>query len=200
MNETDPRVKRTRKLLLEAFEALLEEKSFHDISVQDIAERATINRATFYAHFVDKYALLDEAFSERFRATVSNQVSLAAPFTAEHLARLIAVVFASQAEFHDHCQHQTPGRDLNPMMEAKVQQELNAWLLEWLRRSPPPGRRGGMTESVLASVLSWAIFGAAAEWTREARRPPAEGRARQVAQMLIGGLGPVTVAAGVLTP
>jgi AcrR family transcriptional regulator len=57
-NENDPRVKRTRQLLLQAFISLLEERhTIHSIRVADITERATINRATFYAHFEDKYAL-----------------------------------------------------------------------------------------------------------------------------------------------
>src|SRR5207245_2778046 len=55
----DPRVKRTRKLLQQAFIELFQEKGFAAISIQDITERATVNRATFYAHFPDKYALLD---------------------------------------------------------------------------------------------------------------------------------------------
>src|SRR5205814_10062730 len=57
MNETDPRVRRTRKLLRDALVELLAEKSFHAINVQEVADRATLNRATFYAHFVDKFAL-----------------------------------------------------------------------------------------------------------------------------------------------
>ena len=52
----DPRVKRTRKLLQQAFLELFQEKGFASISIQDITERATVNRATFYAHFPDKYA------------------------------------------------------------------------------------------------------------------------------------------------
>ena len=47
----DPRVTRTRKLIRDSLTSLLAEKSFESISVQDIAERATVNRATFYAHF-----------------------------------------------------------------------------------------------------------------------------------------------------
>ena len=53
-NSSDPRVQRTRQLLLEAFMALVQEKrNIHSISIQVIARRATVNRATFYAHFED---------------------------------------------------------------------------------------------------------------------------------------------------
>lgn len=42
---------RTRQLLHRAFTELLTEKSFEEITVHDIAERSTVNRATFYDHF-----------------------------------------------------------------------------------------------------------------------------------------------------
>ena len=44
----DPRVKRTDKLLKQTFQELLGEKDFRSITVQDIVDRAAINRATFY--------------------------------------------------------------------------------------------------------------------------------------------------------
>jgi AcrR family transcriptional regulator len=37
----------------------MQTKTFNEISVRDIAEAATVNRATFYDHYTDKYALLD---------------------------------------------------------------------------------------------------------------------------------------------
>lgn len=188
MNGNDPRVKRTRKMLMEAFISLLGEQRFSDISVQDIAERATVNRATFYAHFVDKYALLDEAFSEMFREQVTDHLPPSAPFTAERLSALILTLIQGQAAFYDHCQHQSPGRDIAPLMEAKIQQELYAYLLEWLRMSPLADSRRDGSREVAASAMSWAIFGAAVEWARGEREASAEERARQVAETLMGGV------------
>jgi AcrR family transcriptional regulator len=49
----DPRVKRTRGLIVRSFNELVAEKGHTGLTVQEIAERATINRATFYAHFAD---------------------------------------------------------------------------------------------------------------------------------------------------
>lgn len=59
VNPNDPRAKRTRKYIQKAFTDLLAEKDFEDISIQDIKERADLNRATFYNHFQDKYELLE---------------------------------------------------------------------------------------------------------------------------------------------
>src|SRR5476651_1713408 len=62
----DPRIKRTRVLLQQALGKLLESKDFDKISVQDIAEGATVNRATFYDHYTDKFALLECMVGTRF--------------------------------------------------------------------------------------------------------------------------------------
>ena len=62
----DRRFLRTEKLIKAAFISLLAEKSFADISISDIAERAEIGRGTFYKHYADKHALLS-SFEERIR-------------------------------------------------------------------------------------------------------------------------------------
>ncbi|MDR0297386.1 MAG: TetR/AcrR family transcriptional regulator [Streptococcaceae bacterium] len=55
----DLRVTRTQKLITQAFFALLRKKKFEKISIQEIADSAMINRATFYAHYADKQDLYD---------------------------------------------------------------------------------------------------------------------------------------------
>src|SRR5260370_114076 len=89
VNEADPRVKRTRKLLQDALLELLAEKSFDAITVQDIAERSTINRATFYAHFVDKYELFASYNREWFRQALFNRLPEVAPFSRANLEVII---------------------------------------------------------------------------------------------------------------
>lgn len=54
----DRRVKRTIRVLREALMALMMEKGYEAISVQDIIDRADVGRSTFYAHFYDKEQLL----------------------------------------------------------------------------------------------------------------------------------------------
>ncbi|HZM82584.1 MAG TPA: TetR/AcrR family transcriptional regulator [Candidatus Limnocylindrales bacterium] len=60
----DRRVRRTRRLLHDAFTNLVLEKGYDRMTVQDILDRADVGRSTFYAHFRDKEALLMSCFDE----------------------------------------------------------------------------------------------------------------------------------------
>ncbi|CAM3450739.1 MULTISPECIES: TetR/AcrR family transcriptional regulator [Saccharibacillus] len=55
----DRRVRKTRERLFEALIGLLKEKNFERITLQEIAERADVNRGTVYLHFEDKFDLLN---------------------------------------------------------------------------------------------------------------------------------------------
>lgn len=64
MENTDKRVIKTKIIIKNAFLELLEEKSFEEISIAAICERALISRSTFYAHYEDKYKLLEELYEK----------------------------------------------------------------------------------------------------------------------------------------
>jgi AcrR family transcriptional regulator len=63
----DPRIARTRALLQDALLSLARERDLDEIAVADIADRATINRSTFYQHYADKETLLADALDTRAR-------------------------------------------------------------------------------------------------------------------------------------
>ena len=192
MNEADPRVKRTRKLLEAAFMELLSEKSFQAISVQEIAERATLNRATFYAHFEDKYALADWMLSEQFRGALARHLAVDAPYTLDNLHLLIATACEFVGAFHGHCA--PSAHDLDARLEAKLQEEIETVLRAWLATRPAVGSASLAQREVTASVMSWAIFGTSVEWSRGERSITASEWARQVASALVSGIAPVTMA------
>ena len=60
----DPRVIRTRRLLKQAFIDLMGERTFEQITVQDISDRATVKRVTFYLHYKDKNDLMIQCIDE----------------------------------------------------------------------------------------------------------------------------------------
>ena len=67
------RVRRTRKALQAALIELSVEKGFAKITVRDIAERALVNRATFYRHYLDKNDLLQQYMEEIYQMLDSPQ-------------------------------------------------------------------------------------------------------------------------------
>src|SRR5205807_5840432 len=64
--QADLRVRRTHKLLWEALMAELSERPIEEITVSDICERAMVHRTTFYKHYEDKYALLEQGIRQMY--------------------------------------------------------------------------------------------------------------------------------------
>ncbi|CAH0317788.1 TetR/AcrR family transcriptional regulator [Priestia megaterium] len=64
MVKVDRRIARTQEAIKKAFLELMSEKSFDSITIQNIADRANINRATMYLHYLDKFDLLDKIMEE----------------------------------------------------------------------------------------------------------------------------------------
>jgi AcrR family transcriptional regulator len=71
----DARVRRTRDALGDALVALMQEKPFDTITVQDVLDRAKVGRSTFYAHYSDKDDLL-MSDAEEFFESISNVLSV----------------------------------------------------------------------------------------------------------------------------
>ena len=65
MSKVDRRIQKTRTAINKAFLELLSEKDFDQITINDISDRANINRGTLYLHFKDKYDLLDKCIEEQ---------------------------------------------------------------------------------------------------------------------------------------
>lgn len=78
----DRRTIRTKSMIYKAFLTLLQHKSYDEISVVDIAEKADINRSTFYSHFIDKEDLLDKMIAEKM-GLLSTIMQNTAGFTLE---------------------------------------------------------------------------------------------------------------------
>ena len=84
--KTDARVQRTRDALGDALVALMQEKPFDTITVQDVLDRAHVGRSTFYSHYSDKDDLLMSDADEFFE-----QVSLGLSASGEMSERVFPV-------------------------------------------------------------------------------------------------------------
>ena len=175
----DPRIKRTRQLLHRAFNELLAEKSFEEITVHDIAERSTVNRATFYDHFPDKFALLEDIIADSFRAMLDARMAGANGTCPESVKQLICAVCDFFADMASRCQkHQ---RQFAPVAESKMKSVLRDFLLIGLRETIPEGAKSEL--ELRATMASWAICGAALEWSH-AKTPSLEAFAESVLSLV----------------
>lgn len=162
--KNDPRFKRTRSLILQSFNELLSVKSFDAISVQDLAGKAQINRATFYAHFEDKYALLDHWVQQQFRREIETRMLDACHYTPENLRILILMVCQFLTKLRTDCAQSQ--RQFEPLIETQVKNQIYGLLSLWLGKM-----QTSISTEVPATVATWAIYGLASHWshTREPR-------------------------------
>ena len=187
VNGSDPRVKRTRQLLMQAFTELAAEKDIRAITVQEIAGRATLNRATFYAHFRDKDALLDAAFRDRTREMLAEKLTPSAPLTRENLCSLFCIVCQILNTMVRRCPRSL-GEDHRVVKKLAVQQELHAFILEWLEEGLPDKHTRRFPLDTLATFISWSLFGASVEWASNSTRISPEAMPAQVVDLLMEGL------------
>lgn len=183
----DPRVKRTRQLIVKAFIELITEKDFQELTVQDITERATVNRATFYAHFEDKYALLDHTIREYFQQMLYSRLSVTCELNEDNLRRFILIAFEFLEKFHGDCSHSNR-KKFEPLIEIQVQVLLHEFLSNWFKQLNSPQTKKFPDPEVSASIISWAIFGVGLDRSRSKKKTRAEEVANQVLAVISRGL------------
>lgn len=180
----DRRAQRSIRLLKEAFFELMREKGFSSITIQDIADRADVGRGTFYAHFPDKYALLETAIREKFHRLLDSRLPPAASWEKSHLHLLILTVLEHFKEMYGRCY---PVDTVNPLFEQAVQEELSGLFLQWLEQLPESEARLSAPSGTMALMMSWAVFGAAAEWSKGKSALSAERMADHVLAVITEG-------------
>lgn len=181
--KTDPRVQRTRALIMQAFRQLLPEKGFQSLTVQDITRQAGINRATFYAHFPDKVALLDTSIRLTFRQEIEKRTLNACQYSDANLRALIILVCEFVSSANERCT--PPQAQFESLIESQVKKQLQELLQHWLA----PIGAGADTRSAVTAA-SWAIYGLALQWSndRSQDRPSKEAFADQVFPLIVGNL------------
>jgi len=155
----DPRIVRTRTALREALARLLRDRTFEDLTLQEIAEAAGLNRATIYKHYADKIALLDAWIADDLRQRLFAATNVGDRTNDARLAAFIATAceclrwLATLGHPND--------RLLRPIADARVR-TLVLRVVEY-----------GFAEKLLlpvakpelaAAMASAAIYGAAVVW------------------------------------
>lgn len=163
----DPRIRRTRHLLQQALEKLLETKDFESISVQDITDTATLNRATFYDHYADKFALLECMVARQFFGLLAER-SVKFDGSCPSAIRGIVLGVCDYVAGIPGTERQ---RQLEPHLESAVVAVVRNMILAGLQQNPPKGKA---SPEIFAATASRAIYGAAKEWARTPDHVPSD--------------------------
>lgn len=173
----DRRSRRTRKMLQGALDKLLQKKEFEQITVQDIAEAAELNRATFYDHYGDKYCLLESLVGDRFQELLAERH---VRFDNTCSAALKAMVLAVD-DYLTTLQGLDGKRPLEPHTERAIIAVVRRILLDGLKKHQPSDE--APTE-MIAAAASWALYGMVKESRRMAGQAKLEDLAGTVAILL----------------
>ena len=189
----DPRIRRTRQLLQGALRKLMETKNFDEIAVQDITEAATVNRATFYDHYTDKYALLEAMVAGGFHWLLHERkvrYDGTCPSAAKAIILAVCDYLAQSHAGGAECQRQSA---FEPLIAAAIITAIRRVLMEGM---PKEGVIGGPPPAIIASAASCAIYGAANAWFNTPDRPPAE----EIVPLVMQLVSPMLEAAGAVEP
>lgn len=177
----DPRIRRTRQLLQGALRNLMQRRNFDEISVQDIADEATVNRATFYDHYNDKYALLAALVGGDFhRLLYERSVCYDEACSTTASSLILAVCdYMTLSGATGACERQSA---FEPLIEAAMVGAIRRVLEQG---APQKGVSPQSPFAMALAAASWAIFGAAREWYRSANRRPAEEVVPEILELVL---------------
>lgn len=185
----DLRVQRTCKLLREAMLVLLSEKPFSSITVAELTQRAMVNRATFYRHFHDKYALAEHIFNHELERLIKRLGPPSLDTRAHYLGEGPHAWIELFAHFTRY----------ERLYRALLDRNGSAWFMRKMRDSTMSlvhervlevGQRDEGTpvpEEVVLAFFASAFVGLVAWWFEQRRPYPPEQMAAWVLRLLARG-------------
>jgi AcrR family transcriptional regulator len=151
------RRQQTRRLLIQTALALVLEKGYDAISIQDITDRADLGRGTFYIHFKDKEEVIWTAFQDLFR-----QLELEAHNQLDR--RMPQVEYYGLLNIFRHAEENRDlyrvlfGRQGSAMLTTRAQDFMASVFLYDIRNAPPPsGADFHLPEEIEAQILTGLI-------------------------------------------
>ena len=177
----DPRIRRTRQLLQGALQTLMQTKGFDEISVLDITDAATVNRATFYDHYTDKYSLLDATIAGGFHMLLrdrSVRFDGTCPSAAGSIILAACDYLTSTHSNSTVCNRQTA---FEPLVDAAITTAIRRVLANGTTKGEDPA----ISSEMVAMAASWAIYGAVKQWFYTPNHPPAEEIVPSILQLVL---------------
>ncbi len=180
-SKTDPRVLRTRRLIMDSFIELSAKKEFKDITIKDITTEAMINRATFYYHFEDIYDLLEKALSEVLLVNLNEEVYKTDKLNEEAFIRIFTAITNFQKSLSNRCH-----RGYEDTIARIIREQLEIIFYKMLVKQATTEDKEA--PKMNAVILSWGIYGVSVEWKRTDMTIPPEEFIKSAIPYLLSGI------------
>jgi len=187
----DPRVLRTRQLLQDALISLIMEKGFDNVKIQEITERAGLNRATFYLHYRDKNDLLVKHMTytlEKLDQTVDiPPVIDNGRLTIDVMVKPLISVFDHFAE-HADFYHVMLSEIGVPSVINEMQLYIEKVALLWLNKLRPDQKNLVVDTEMIIKFVSTACIGVVKWWLNNDLPYSSEHMANQLMRLVSLGV------------
>jgi AcrR family transcriptional regulator len=182
MAKVDRRIIKSQEAIKKAVIELMAEKPFDDITIQEIADRANVNRGTIYLHYTDKYDLLDKLIEEHM-GNLRELCRAASDMTFEEGNYVWFEYFENNYLF------------FSTMLSSKGAPYFRRRFLELVIEEFKPeidvsnGKNQGLREEVILQFFASAVVGIVEWWFKNGMPLPARVIAEQTGRLLDRNLG-----------
>lgn len=170
----DRRIRKTQEAILGAFVGLMAEKDFEQITINDIAERADINRGTVYLHYMDKFDLLNQCIDTYLAELLASCVDNENPNFPSKTSLIRAFQYLEQNTFFYNALRANKGF---PAFRTRLMAVLVNSLNEQIYLS---NINGDLNKEISVQFLASAISGIVEWWITGSMGYPAKDMAEHV--------------------
>ncbi|MCJ1219629.1 MULTISPECIES: TetR/AcrR family transcriptional regulator [Paenibacillus] len=171
----------TKESLVNAFFNLATKKDFEKITVADLTEGAQVNRATFYAHFNDKYDLLNYIMGNSASNAIAKRTTGSIKLDQESISQLVLAV----CDFYQQPRLQCRQSNISlviPQLKEKILSELKLYLLKSIENLYTD-----MEKDLFVSIYANVIHEAGFLWASGKVKLDKEEIAKKISLFVLGG-------------
>ena len=187
----DTRADRTRASMREALMEMLKEMPFEDVTVRALSERAGVSRNTFYNHYQDLYALVEDCYICELRYYHRNYRPLADYEHREEACEKLLEEYAHRltffAENPNFARVYFEGFCTSPYFE-ECRSLMEAPLLDHIATEYGMPNLPYLTQEECVHYARWGAFGLFRTWFFETPRQPVEPTAKRIVYCMLHSL------------
>ena len=181
-NQSDLRVRKTREAIRRAFEEMVCEMDYEQITVKELADRAMINRKTFYLHYETLDDLLEELQQEIVDSFVGQNVSYRSMADIKRIIRFFYEFAVKMPELYE--------RLLTSGSYERVGDRINERIMAYQAQK----YHGAFSRNIYEDNLVFAYFAPITtilyrQWVKDGKKMPLEDLIATATRLVCGGLG-----------